>query len=160
MRILSSLLATVFMAAAPMSAWAAVNCVSTPPGNGVLNATQLGSLLAGRTACLAKAGGGWQNQEQHSGSAVSGTIIDYKKGPTDPRDPTKTIGAYTIGVDGGGVNGRVTYTYTGSGTTFPYFVLGNSSSSTLRPGIFSFCPTLGSNAGAFEITVKAGLTSC
>jgi hypothetical protein len=81
----------------------------------VLTATQIGTLLVGSTACY-PAGPPYENQEFLAG----GNITDYKKGPSDPIDPSKVIGTYSLG---GGPTGNITYSYTG-GPSYLYSVWG------------------------------------
>ena len=124
---------TVLGALGPGTAMA-VNCVAGG-GYAQLNQTQVEALVGTSMACYPAAGPPWTNQEYHGGSvtSASGTITDYKKGPGDPRDPTKQIGSYSI--DG---TGAITYTY-GGAPTYTYTVWGNTTSGS---GIYDFCNAL------------------
>jgi len=65
------------------------------------------TLLAGKTVCAARAPDTWQEFHQSGG-----TLIDYKKGPSDPVDPTAPVGSWSASATAG----TVTYNYTGDGT--------------------------------------------
>jgi hypothetical protein len=115
----------------------------------------LSNALAGNTICVAKAGG-WQNQEYHQASGpVGGNLIDYKKGPADPIDPTKAVGVWAI--SGSGVSTAVTYSYLGGGVG-TYSVC----SSNLHPGIgatIGFCPN-NLSASVISATIQTGANAC
>lgn len=124
----------------------AMAACSTPAATQVKNG-DLGVLLSGNTVCAVRNGERWQ-EEHHAG----GVLKDYKKGPTDKIDPTKTLGAWTI--SGSGANTNVIYTYTGGGGSYPFTVWDNGGGSysmckaggtldlnfTLRPGTGTGCP--------------------
>lgn len=129
------------------------DCVSAPPGHGILTTTQLTNLMVGSTACVAKVGGGWENQEQHS----AGVVTDYKKGPTDPIDPTTVIGTYAISTAGDGTSGLISYNYTAGGA-FTYYILGNTSTPSPRAGSFDFCTSIGGTS--VPATIKKSIGSC
>lgn len=113
-----------------------------------LNGPDLSTLLTGNTACYPAGGPPWTNQELHSG----GNIIDYKKGPSDPVDPSKTIGTYAVtGTD----MGVVTYSYTGGGS-FSYEVFGGAS---LPLGNYDFCSG-GSPLANGPVKIKSGGGGC
>ena len=101
------------------------------PATRVNTIATLNTLLSGKTACVPASGGPpmtWQ--ELH---VAGGSLIDYKKGPTDPVDPSETVGGWQItGVDGRGV--FVKYDY-GSGGQYTYSVYDNGN------GTHSFCGT-------------------
>ena len=80
--------------------------------------TALSTLIVGQTACATLGGSSWQSYHQSGGS-----LIDYKKGPSDPVDPTKVMGTWSINSD------KVQYNY-GTGGVFEYEVCGTSSSAT------------------------------
>jgi hypothetical protein len=115
-----------------------------------LSGNQIASLLGSRTACVPPAGPPWQNQEAHTGT-TSGNIVDFKKGPSDPIDPSKTIGTYSI--SGGSGNGTITYSYTGGGT-FSYTVFGTPPFNT--PKTYDFC----AGATPLAVAVKSGSGGC
>lgn len=79
--------------------------------------TALTSLINGNTVCASLPGGDkWQ--EQHR---TNSELWDYKKGPSDPVDPTERVGTWSIGG-----RGSVTYMYTGGGS-YTYQVHGSGS---------------------------------
>ena len=89
--------------------------------NGSLNrvtGAALSSLIIGQTACATLGGSSWQSFHQSGGS-----LIDYKKGPGDPVDPSKVMGPWSIN------NDKVQYNY-GTGGVFEYEVCGTSSLAT------------------------------
>ncbi len=100
------------------SAFAAV---PTCGGTAVLTGTGMATEVKGYMVCVGSAGA-WDNQEFHQ---TSGTIQDYKKGPLDPLDPTKTIGTYSINANSTvGVStshDTISYTY-GSENVGPFMV--------------------------------------
>jgi len=151
MRMHTKIIAAMLVIAIPNLSYA--NCVAS--GNAthkILSQAQLTSLIVGSTACVAKSGGGWENQEQHSG----GTVTDYKKGPTDPIDPSKAIGTYTISADSNG--GIINYSYTGGGA-YTYYLYGNTAFPNPPAGNYDFCTTPGSGASV-TVAVKKSIGSC
>lgn len=113
----------------------------------------LSTLLAGNTVCVGSTGN-WESQEQHwvtiSGPPASGDLYDYKRGPGDPKDPTRKLGTWTVNA-----NDTVTYDYTAfqPNQTYTFTVHGPSASGDS----YSFC-----NGGteAAKATIKSGLVSC
>ena len=109
------------------------------PTYALLTQSGIETLLGQSMACYPTAAP-YENQEYHTGTTGSstGNIIDYKKGPTDPVDPSKQIGSYSIAAVGGRpYYGTITYTYTGSPpSTFTYTVWGPTA-----PGgnLYDFC---------------------
>lgn len=78
--------------------------------------TNLTNLLSGSTVCVSNGSGGWENQEQH---LSNGDLVDYKKGPSDPVDPTKKVGTWSV--SGSGTGTMVNYSYTdASGSSGPF----------------------------------------
>jgi len=88
--------------------------------------TALTTLISGRTVCATQGTDKWQEQHQ-----VGGTLSDYKKGPTDPVDPTKQVGNWSIDT----VANTVKYVYTG-GPGYTYSVYNDG-------GTYSFCTAPG-----------------
>ena len=120
-----------------------VSAQSCPVGTTQVDAQ---SVVAGNTLCAASGSDQWQ--EFHSGGP-GGTLIDYKKGPSDAVDRTATVGTWTV--TGTGANTVLTHSYTG-GSSFSWRVCQASSTYTLV-----------STGGAVTITgatVKAGQVSC
>ena len=83
----------------------------------------------------------------------TGTVTDYNLGPTDPIDPTKPVGTYTISniTVGGATVGILTYTY---GTqSFSYQI-----ERTLQSAPFAtlFCP----QGAGYSGTVNVQPTHC
>jgi hypothetical protein len=73
----------------------------------------LRTLLTGRTVCAIRASERWQEFHQSDGA-----LIDWKRGPTDPVDPTKQVGTWSAS---NGTNADVTYNY-GAGATYTFIV--------------------------------------
>lgn len=112
--------------------------------SGGLSGPNIAALVLNKYVC----NGVWPNNtwnERHDGS----NITDYKMGPSDPKDPSTVVGSYTTST-GNSANGTITYTYTGSATTYSYNVKLNSGSS------YFFCPT---GAGA-DLTLNVQSTHC
>ena len=114
----------------------------------------LSAALSGNTVCVPN-GAGWRHQEWHQGGPTAGVVIDYKKGPSDPVDPTTALGTWTI--SGTDASSSVTYSYSG-GSTGIYAVCSLKS----QPGVgdaIGFCP--GSNSPAtIAATIEAGASGC
>ncbi len=96
-----------------------------------LSVGQIGKLINGNTICVAGASG-WEYQEQHraaGGSApataamTSGSLVDYKRGPGHPTDPSKVVGSWTISGSFGN-NASITHNY-GTGGSYTYSVHGS-----------------------------------
>jgi len=119
----------------------AVNATCNPG----LSGNDIAALVLNKYVC----NGVWPNNtwnELHNGT----TITDFKKGPSDPVDPSTVVGTYSISPLSNAANGIITYTYTGSATTYSYNVKQNSGSS------YFFCPT---GAGA-DLTLNVQTTHC
>lgn len=106
----------------------------------VQGSPSLSSSLSLNTVCVGSAGN-WQNQEYHAGT---GSIIDWKLGTSDPKDPTKTIGSWSLSVN------TVVYSYTGAGS-FTYTVWQQTN------GSLDFCS---GTSTVVNGTVKAGQGPC
>lgn len=129
----------VFSMLCGVSSLAAAQCAAT-----ALNVTQLQRLFRDGTMCANLGAEQWQ--EYHGpGPAMSGRLIDYKKGPGDPVDPSKDVGSWQI-VDG--TPAQVVYNY-GPGQVYSYTV------HTSGGGIFTFC-----GARTIEATRRNGQVSC
>lgn len=129
------------------------SCVaSAGDGYAQLSASAVANLLGTSMACYPAAGPPWTNQEYHTGAvgANSGNVIDYKKGPTDPRDPSKQIGSYTIVGTGNG--GQITYNYT-NGPSYSYSVWGTQTSGS---GTYDFCNGTTPLTGRVKIIAQTG----
>ncbi len=94
-----------------------------------LTSAQISNTLPGSIVCVSNGAGGFENQEEHIGSAGStgGDLYDYKKGVNDPIDPRELIGSWSIN------NSLITYNYTG-GSNFTF-----SLHRTTTPGNYTFC---------------------
>lgn len=104
----------------------------------------LSTALSNNTVCVPSAGGGWEFQEQHIGVG-NGSLVDYKRGPSDPVDPTETLGTWAV--TGTGANTVVTYNY-GSGGVYVFNVCQSGSS-------IGFCPS-GTATPTVNGTLKTG----
>ena len=103
------------------------NC---PSGN--LTRTQLTALLPSKFTCtIGTPADGWNEQ-----LVGGGTVVEYAKGPTDPIDPSHTVGTWVIGGDDT-TGGTITYTYSGGGGTYSYYIDSTAS------GPYLFCPVAG-----------------
>ena len=94
-----------------MPAMAEAACTSTSQ---VTDADALRTLLGGKTLCATRGADRWQEFHQSGGA-----LIDYKKGPSDPVDPTKQVGTWTVTGNGSGTQVRYNY---GQGASYTYKV--------------------------------------
>jgi hypothetical protein len=132
------------------SAWAQSCTLSTGTSKNI-TATTMTTLLTNNYAC-AYVNPTEQWNELHNGTQV----LDYKKGPTDPIDPSDTpahpTGTYSItGTD----SGIVTYNY-GAGGTYGYTIKPNQGTLPPTLGVYSFCTT----TGGINIAVTLQSTHC
>ena len=82
---------------------------------------QLGKDLNGRTMC--GAGGSERWQEFHSGGAEGGPLIEFKRGPGHPVEPTQQVGTWSTS------GSRVIHSYTG-GPSYSWLVCRTGSATT------------------------------
>jgi len=115
----------------------AVDCVNNQLKNSLVT-----TAVSGKTVCATNGGDKWQ--EFHQGG---GALIDYKKGPNDLVDKTKTVGSWNT--SGSDTNTTVDYTY--GAQTYSYKVFLNS-------GQYTFCGING--APTLDVTLLAGQVSC
>jgi hypothetical protein len=134
----------------------AQNCTSGTQ----LYKTDIASLVGGRYAC-AGTPPNLQWNELHTGGsgATSGSVLDYKLGPTSTTDPSATpanpTGSYTISGGNGTTGndfGTVTYTY--GSLTYAYGVSGTATGTA--PGTYSFC----GKSGAPNLLVTISVSHC
>jgi hypothetical protein len=109
-------------------------------GSTRLRADDIKAVIPGKYVCSKQGGADWKWQELHVGTAgvsVSGALIDYKKGPTDKVDPSKTVGNWAISGQGQGQgnNASIVYNYTAFGAAGPY----THSVHNNGDGTYSFC---------------------
>ncbi len=83
-------------------------------GTQVTNTTTptLSALISNSTVCAAAGSDTWQEQHRSDG-----LLWDFKKGPSDPVDPTGQVGNWSVNSTGN----TVTYNYTG-GSSYTYTV--------------------------------------
>lgn len=114
-----------------------VTCVLTTAGTPGVSLTTLltNNMVCVKNANVGQAGNAWYNQEYHQSG---GTLIDYKKGPSDTVDPQKTVGTWAIGT--GPTDCEVTYNYTAGNLTFRYNIYVNGSNYCFQ----QIPPTIGS----------------
>jgi hypothetical protein len=117
-----------------------VMAACTSPAIQVTGAT-LTTLISGNTVCATQGADKWQ--EQHR---TGGALWDYKKGPSDPVDPTKQVGSWSINAD------TVTYAYTG-GPSYTYSVYNDG-------GTYSFCTAPAGSVVVSGATFQTGSASC
>ncbi|CAG9933390.1 hypothetical protein [Candidatus Nitrotoga arctica] len=99
--------------------------------------------ISNKTVCAMLGSQKWQ--EFHG---AGGSLIDYKKGPTDPMEKTKQVGTWSTSGNGG--NSKVTYNY-GTGGSPSYKV-------HLKGGTYTFCGIGG--APTVDVTLLSGQVSC
>lgn len=105
----------ILLAGISAEAIAACNANTRVTGNA------LTTLVTGNTVCAAAGGDRWQEQHRSGGA-----LWDYKKGPSDPVDPSKQVGTWSI------ASNFITYSYTG-GPSYTYSIHGPTG------GPYSFC---------------------
>lgn len=127
----SLIIATTLVTAIAALPSAATAACSAPAATRVTSVAALNTLLSGKTVCVAstKPGWTWEWQEIHQ---VPDILVDYKKGPGDPVDPSKPVGTWKISGTGGGQRAVVTHDY-GGGQSYTYTVWNNGN------GTHSFC---------------------
>jgi hypothetical protein len=140
----------------------AVSCPTVPTSGSAgtyLTASQIRSLLNGRYACVGTFPNATWN-ERHNGA--SGPVTDFKKGPSDPVDPSKQVGSFSVTGTSfpGNVQGPgyVTYTYLNGGGTYDYYINNSNNlattTSSAPAGIYTFCTrTAGTTV---DVNVNAG----
>jgi len=116
---------------------AAPNCATPNRVNG----GPLTTLISGNTVCATQGTDKWQ--EQHRSGAQ---LWDYKKGSSDPVDPSKQVGTWVI------ASNNVTYSYTG-GPSYTYTVHDEGGGAS-----YSFCSNGSVVVGG--ATFKPGNSSC
>ena len=116
---------------------------STTDGTGT--GIALGTLLTGNTVCVGSAGN-WQAQEFHKSGS---DLIDWKKGGSDPIDPRKSVGSWSI--TGTGAAARVNYNY----GVAPIY---NDAVWDHGDGTYSFCDQ--NNNETIASSIKSGQVSC
>jgi len=100
----------------------------------------LTNLVSGNTVCATRGADRWQ--EQHR---TGGQLWDFKKGPSDPIDPTVQVGTWSIAAN------SITYSYTG-GPSFTYSVHGS--------GPYSFCTAPNGTEVVSGASFLSGSSSC
>ena len=93
-----------------------------------LTASQIQALLTTNYACGSS---GTEKWDEILIGGASGDVNDYKKGPSDPVDPSAKVGIYTINA-----NDTITYNY-GSGGTYTYSIV-TAGATAGSPGTYSF----------------------
>jgi len=131
----------------------AQTCTGTP-----MTSAAITSLIAGRYAC-ANISPTQHWNELHQ----AGKVLDYKKGPTDPIDPSDTAthptGTFAVTGSGGPqTTGTVTYNY-GAGGTYGYNIYANGTGTNpfSATGTYSFCGVTG---GAPQLLVTVSSSHC
>lgn len=94
-------------------------CASSPAVL-INDSAALATKLGNKMACAVVGNEQWQ--EWHNGSS-SGPVVDYKKGPADPVDPSTSVGTFVINAD-------ATITYAYGSSTYRYAVCSEGTGST------------------------------
>jgi DNA-binding transcriptional regulator YdaS (Cro superfamily) len=124
-----------------------------------LSPSQIRSVINGRYACANLSPTEHWN-EVHTGTGISssGQVLDYKKGPGHPTDPSDTVahptGTYSVS-PAGADTGQVVYNY-GAGGTYGYTIRANLGSASPNLGLYSFCTT----GGGINIAVNMSSGHC
>ena len=135
--------ATLLLAVAGLPLAAMAACAA--PSTRVVATADLSALLTGKTVCVPtnKPGWTWESQEIHQAPNI---LVDYKKGPSDPVDPSKQVGTWAVTGNQGGQRAVVEYSYTG-GQSYAFTVWRNGNS-----GTHSFC----TSSTEVVATIKSG----
>lgn len=138
--------ASITVALAGFSVQATAGCST----GRVLEPGTLRTLLQGNTVCVpvvTVATMDWQELHQ-----AGGDLVDYKRGPGHPVDPSEKVGTWRITGDVGssGDGAYVTHAYTG-GSSYTYKVYNNGD------GTYSFC---GGNPADIKARIKTGGGAC
>lgn len=85
-----------FLSSCVLSVGLVGNIMAACPEPDDANYATIASLnLPGKMVCAQRGSDRWQ--EQHNGTAsVGGTVVDFKKGPSDPVDPSKLVGSWRV----------------------------------------------------------------
>lgn len=105
-----------------------------------IDENMIATLVGNKTICATYNSDKWQ--EFHSGT-TSGPLSDYKKGPSDPVDPSKTVGTWSI--EGSGTTAKLVHDY-GSGGIFKWEVTASNQ--------------LVGNGKNISFTTQEGQTAC
>lgn len=97
-----------------------------------LSVAGLTNALQGNTVCGVPGANytGSPNDRWQEGHIAGGILNDYKRGPSDPVDPTQVVGNWVV--ESSGRIATITYNYTG-GSSFTYNVYDHGD------GTYSFC---------------------
>ena len=127
----------------------AINCVPSS-GYAQLNQAQVEALIGTSMACYPVAGPPWTFQEYHDApnTFAMGNIIDYKRGPGNPRDPSTMVGSYTIDTTGTLISNY------GGPKRYSFTIWGNTAGGN---GIYDFCNQLIPLPGGVRINVATGM---
>ena len=109
-----------------------------------LNANQIKNLLVGKYACGSS---GTEKWDEILVGGNTGSVTDYKKGPSDPSDPTAVVGSYSITNQ----PAAITYNYT-SGGSYTYTIQDPNSTSP-NPGTYIF-------VGPQTLTITVATSHC
>ncbi|WP_126445731.1 hypothetical protein [Sulfuricystis multivorans] len=112
-----------------------------------LNQSELSAALSGKTVCATLGNDKWQ--EYH---APGGDLIDWKKGPSNPVDPTTKVGTWSI--SGAGNNAVINYSYSGGGT-YSFAVYANKQGNNFVAP-FDFC----GSSNVTNATLSSGQVGC
>ncbi|EGJ10134.1 MULTISPECIES: hypothetical protein [Rubrivivax] len=127
---------------------AAVSAQSCPAGQTRLNQLQIRAQIAGNTLCAVSGGDRWQEFHQGGTTNTSGALIDYKKGPNDPVDPSTPVGTWSL--TDRGSNTLLVHNY-GPSATYSWAVCrANGGTYTL----------VSDQATITSVTVKEGQSGC
>jgi hypothetical protein len=108
----------------------------------------LQKLLSNSTACVGSTPNAeWS--EWHGGDGSAGSLVDWKKGPSDRSDPSSTVGTYSTSANGT-IGGKVTYTY--GSNAFSFIVESGSGP------VYTFCPIGGGTT--LNVRIKPGRGPC
>ena len=132
----STLASALVLGCLGLAGQAMAACTGTPMTEAALRA-----VVNNNTVCAVRGAESWQELHQPGGA-----LIDFKRGPTHPIDPSERVGSWSIGP-----SGQITYNY-GTGGTTTFAVRPNGGAS------YSFCGVGG--AADIDVTIKIGGGAC
>jgi hypothetical protein len=129
-------------------AFGAGQAMAACPTTGTATAANISALVSGKYACAMRGDEQWNLLHQGTGFGPA-NLQDYKKGPSDPVDPSEVVGTYTIVAGSGGSPDTIRYDY-GGGGAYTFVVTPNASTA----GTYTYCDT--ATSGTTAVTISPG----
>ena len=119
LRIVTTFILLAFSAGQASAACPHTTGANSPLSNAGIKTALAGAGGAGKFHCAIRGGEKWNESlgvTNTGNNADTGTLTDFKRGPTNPVDPSKAVGTWSV------ANGQIAYTYGTTGGTFTYTV--------------------------------------